>query len=552
VCAKIYDIFKFFNVSYLTALDKFGIGGKEDLEIIERGKKRRANFSFADIDEVEHYWNSEIKLLPELADAIRDACYKGGFFITDWHGPGAIARYLCKHNHVEKYMSHHNPQKVPTGVKIARQAAYAGGRFHGFRAGNFSGPVYVADINGAYIYAATKLPRLDNGRWEPVDPNTIRSKDDIQDFGLYRIKYDYTYPNIPSWIHYITKNGFLHPQPLFHRDKGGGLSWPYCTEGWFWSPEAKLVAGSSYAKFLEAWVYVSDNSFPFAKWINSAHARRIDLQKKGDPAERGFKWGLAAIYGQWAQRIGWNPRTRMAPRTHQIEWAGYITSWCRAEVYKVAKQVADKGGLISIDTDGICATVPFTGLEEGENLGQWKLEEYSGIIQWQTSMYWLRGKDNQWRTPKTRGIKRGKVSREVAEKEIARLELTSTIKGKQGHFMADRKSFWGYGRALTQNWDKWRTWEVVKSEWGFGGKIHWPNMCIRCVCPSSPDAWMHNLVVMPPEEIENKPHRLPWLEPDKEDLIPEGATILDIHHIDQWAEWDKLELYHEDELKEEW
>jgi hypothetical protein len=553
VSVKIYDIYKFFNVAYLTALDKFNIGNHEDIAVVKAGKEGRSSFSYSDLDEVERYWRTEIRLMPDLADAIRNACYNAGFFITDWHGPGALARYLCKLNKVQNYMDSRNTQKVPTGVKIARQAAYAGGRFQGFRAGNFSGNIYVADINGAYIYAATKLPRLDNGRWRRVNPDTIRNKDDIQNFGLYRISYDCK--NATQNLDEAIKIGFLYPQPLFHRDKDGGLSWPFYTEGWYWSPEAKLVAGNSDARFLEAWVYDSDDSFPFAHWIYSAHARRIELQKKGDPAERSYKWALAAIYGQWAQRIGWNTITRKAPRTHQIEWAGYITSWCRAEVWKVAMQVAERGALISIDTDGVCATVPFTGLEEGENLGQWKLEEYSGIIQWQTSMYWLRGKDGQWRTPKTRGIKRGKVSRELAEKEIARIEradIRKSIKPKFGSFVSERTSFWGYGRALNQNWNNWRKWETIQSTWIFGGRTHIPTNCIKCMVPHHPLAFMHSLVVFSPYQMENQPHKLPWLEPDKEDLDPEGATILDIHHIDDAMGWDKLEIYHDSDLREEW
>lgn len=521
VTITIYDVFGFFHTSYLRALAKFNVGNKEQIAKISAGKGKRAFFTYADLPEVLEYWKYEISLLPELMEHIRKACYDAGFYITQWHGPGALAAYALRVNGIHAW----HGKNIPKQIQIARRLAYAGGRFQDWKAGNYSGNVYTADINSAYAYACSKLPRLDKGHWRKFDCSNIRSSHDIPEFGLFYIRYD-----ARAMADRARTDGI--PFPLFHRDKKGNLTWPPCVENWYWSPEAKTVAGSRYAEFVDGWEFVSDDDshkYPFRDLVYGAYERRLQLQRDSNYAERGYKWFLASIYGQFAQRVGWDRNRRMAPRSHCLEWAGYITSFCRASVYMAAIPIALQGGLISIDTDGVTSTIPFNGSNRtfaiGEKLGEWKLEYFSGILHWQNGIYWLRTMDGKWEDPKTRGIPRGRIGLDQAMRGIERNSIGRRI-DTTCVINLTRTRFIGYRQSISGNWDNWRRWKTESVEVQFGGNgkgRHVPAMCAHCrgVSPAYRNAQMHTIIHLWPDEMQSYPHNLPWLNavPDQEKNI---------------------------------
>jgi hypothetical protein len=532
VSVTIFDSFGYFGCAYLTALRRYGIGTKKELAIIEAGKKERGHFNWFDREYVEKYWRYEISLHPLLMDKVRDACYNAGYNITSWHGPGTLASWYLKKMKVSNW----HGKNVPAPVQIARRYAYAGGRFQQFMGGYYIGPVYVADVNSAYAYACSLLPRLDNGTWRSVDPRSITPAN-IPAFGLYRIRF-----------HFQGQSDGI-PMPLFHRDKSNRLSWPNRVEGWFWGPEARNVAGTAHARILEAWVFDSDNTRPFQEWIQGAYNRRLDLQEKGDPVEKAYKWMLAAVYGAFARRVGWDRRRRRAPQSHQIEWAGFITSLCRSMVWEAASyQHYDT--VVSIDTDGVTSLRPFGNLPNGEGtgLGQWKVEEYTGILMWQSGIYWLRNKDGEWEDPKSRGIPKGKIPMDVVEQTMVNSFNMADL--DTSYFTISKTTFTGYGRALRGQMDEWRTWKPMRLKVLFGGTgktRHAPKICRYCNPRGS--APMHTMTVMPVgvTDQDNEPHRLPWLEKvqtlegveqldwdiAREDIGPED--IFENEEIGEWA-----------------
>lgn len=515
----IFDVFGFFHTSYLRALAKFKIGNADEIARIDRGKGQRSHFTYTDLAEVLRYWQVEISLLPPLMDKLRDSCYSAGFFISQWHGPGALANYVLKENNANAW--HPKKSSVPKGVQLARRLAYAGGRFQDWKCGIYYGPVYTADINSAYAAAACNLPNLATGFWRPIPKEKLRgihSPKDIGRFAVYNIRYDARRYADSAHDNHI-------PFPLFHRDSKGYLTWPPCVEGWYWSPEARTVAGSPDAEFLDGWEYVDDGTYPFRDLIRSAFQSRLELQKVGDYTEKAYKWFLASIYGQFAQRVGWDRSSRTAPRSHVLEWAGYITSYCRALVYLGARQIAKLGGLISIDTDGITSTIPFDvssligGI--GEELGQWKLETFSGIIHWQNGIYWLRDADTQeWQDPKTRGIPRGRLGRENAADAIHHASIGRRIE-TNCRISLRRERFIGYRQGLQHQWDNWRRWKPESVSVTFGGTgkgRHVPAMCSACkgVSPAYPYAAMHTVSHLWSTELLSQPHELPWLAQKRE------------------------------------
>lgn len=533
ITATIYDVFGYFHSKYTTALDKYHVGTVEQRKRIARGKDHRGNFTWAEIDEVLEYWSVEISLLPDLMEHIREACYNGGFRISKWYGPGALANYMLRHNGVRQYMS----KRIPGYAQAAIRAAFAGGRFQAWQCGEYIGDVYTRDKNSAYVQAIALLPRLDNGKWSRVDAHKINSDRDIARFGLYHIVFDIgDRANGSEW----RNRGIPEPPyPLFHRDSHGRLSWPSRTDGWYWSPEARLVAGSEFATFVEAIEYSDDGSYPFA-WVDERYQTRVHLQEMGNPAEKAFKWALAAMFGAFARRVGWDKKTRKPPLSHELAWAGFITSHCRAAIYPVAVYAHRHGGLISVDTDGVTSTVPFpeniTPEGYGSGLGEWKQEHFSGILYWQNGIYWLRDEDGRdWQEAKSRGVPKGVISREDAEAAFASASFKppyspAVIKTRKTRYV-------GYKQGLNGQFARWRVWSTEDGKLVFGGTgkgAHFPPMCRAC-CRG--DRRLHTITHIPPREMVSEPHKLPWLEElsddmaigniDVENFITSEAEIID-------------------------
>jgi hypothetical protein len=510
VSATIFDVFGFFHSKYTTSLLKFGVATKEELEAVTAGKEERENFTFADIDYVKRYWQEEISYGPVLMDRIRDACYDAGLYVTQWHGPGALAAYMLRKRGVRQWQS----KETPHEVSIAIRTAYAGGRFHLFRCGILYNPIYTADINSAYIYACSLLPRMDTGHWRRI-VGSVLDRQDLPLFGVYHISFDAGQEKARD---NHKRGAFEEIHPLFHRDRSGNLYWPSRTDGWYWGPEARTVAANPNARFLEAWVFDHDGSNPF-RWVHDEFDKRLDLQHEGNPAEKTFKWALAAMYGAFARTVGWDRKKKCAPASHELAWAGFITSWCRAEMYQLAYECWRLGGLISIDTDGVTSSVPFKpewlprGV--GERLGQWKLETFSGILSWQSGFYWLLDEDGKWTTAKTRGLKRGSLAVDAALEAIENA-VYKTGEIKPAKIKRTLTRFIGFKEALNRrdglkSWRKWVQRPMTSIMGHSNTSRHVPQFCRKCRSPEADI--LHVITHLPPKTYYSQPHKLPWLEP---------------------------------------
>lgn len=511
ICARIFDVFGFFHCKYITALRKYGIGTSEQLRKIDAGKSQRQRFTYLDLPEVLAYWRVEISLLPPLMDQVRIAAYDGGFRITNWHGPGALASYALRIHGVRKWKS----RNVPKEVQHAIRSAYAGGRFTPSRCGYYDGPVYTADLNSAYVYACSLLPRMDRGKWQRRSPDSL-DRENLPRFGVYKIAFDAG----SKWRAESRKRGIPEPPyPLFHRGKNGVLSWPDSCEGWYWTPEAQLVSNSSSARILEAWIFSDDTPGPF-QFVNDYYRRRVILQNLNSPAEKAYKWAMAAMYGAFARRVGWDQIKRLPPSSHELAWAGWITSWCRAAVYEAAKNAWLKNSLISVDTDGVTATEPFdieclvNGV--GDGLGEWKLEEWTGILYWQNGIYWMRDEDGEWTEAKTRGVPKGRIVIGKAWEALAKWDQ----KYQAPVISTTKTVFIGYRQALRGQFARWRRWETNPLNLQMGGSaggksVHYRPFCRKCLSDRAGENLniMHTVSRVPVQHLESEPHKLPWLEP---------------------------------------
>lgn len=508
VIAKIFDVFSFFNCSYMTALNEYNIGDKYTRGEIQKGKDKRAEFYWAEIKDIRRYWEFELSLMPPLMDYLRSVFYDAGFRINSWHGPGSLARFALNQHKIRECMA-----DSPSEVWLASRYAYTGGHFEQFLAGYYEGEITNVDINSAYPYAISLLPNLATGKWihqKDVDIAGISQKR----FALYRIRFH---------SHSIGKE----PYPLFRRYRDGNIRWPNLVEGWYWSPEAELVVGDKRAEFLDSWVFESDNSKPFA-WVADAYKTRKYLKDQENPIQLAFKLMLNAIYGQLAMRAGWE-RYHGKPPYHQLEWAGYVTSMCKAMIYKVAKYAYEREALVSIDTDGVYTTcrIPdsIMGNGPGDQLGQWEVQTFDGIIAWQSGFYWLK-KDGEWKKAKTRGIPKGTVDVEYAFHALANVNEDGS------NFEAikkTKKTFTGMGQALNGQFDKWLTWRETEFDVEFAGndgkRKHNPLGCNKCrgyaidLSPGLHETIPNTGVVLGDTGLSYM-HYLPWAENDSEDHSP--------------------------------
>lgn len=502
VSVHIDDIFSYFRCRYDKALRKFNIGDSQTQDQITEGKDNRADFYYRDIDYIRDYWTLELQTGCALMDKVRRMTYEAGFpGITQWYGPGALAAYSLKAHNTKDVM-----KKSPAPVLRAALSAYAGGWFERFKCGVYTGSVYTADINSAYVYAMSLLPNLAKGNWRYTRSNLVFEARNCR-FGLFHTKWSV------DWDGYIRACHGV-PFPLFHRDNNGSVKRPFKSDVWLWNPEAANASATPYAEFTEAWIFEpeGEDEFPF-DWVAAMFDTRLAMQAAGDPSEKILKWALASYYGRIAQRTGWNERTKIPPMFHQIELAGWITSKCRAMIYREALDVAQRGGLVSIDTDGIISTVPFRNLVNGEGnqLGRWKVEEFDGLIYIQNGFYWMHcagcseHEGAKWHDPKLRGIPRAKLDPSIA------LEGLRT----DGHIGISRHTFRGYGAALQGKRNEWRKWvddDIVFSVQVAGSRVHVPQFCRACGKGQKLDEALHDLVLSINRDTKSRPHSLPWLD----------------------------------------
>lgn len=504
VSAKIYDVFSFFATRLDTALSKYHIGTESDLARIASGKGERPQFRYSDLrDQIEPYWETELRLMVQLMDKFRSVLYEAGYYITSWHGAGALANYCLRNNGVQ----HHLDRDSPDAIIEAARSAYIGGRFQPFEAGYYEGPIYSADINTAYGYTFSRLPSLQNGKWVySSEPDRSGTKD--RRLGLYHIRY--ISPN----------SGGVKPLP--HRDPDGTVSWPNMTEGWFHASEAYLVRNSPYADFLESWEWEDDGSYPF-EWISGIYDDRLEMQRRGDFTELAHKKAIASFYGSIAQRAGWE-RLNGPPKWHQLEFAGAITSECRSLVYTAARSVGKS--IVSIDTDGVLASSPFRKLPNGVGvqLGQWKTEEYTGILYVQNGVYWLRDREGNWLPPKSRGIPRRKLKFD---------DIYARVKAGENPIEIQQHQFLGYGLALRGRMQDWRKWIDSPRKLTFGGtgkSVHSPRFCPACKQGKGFADCLHPLLPVPPKSLVSSLHHLPWIEDSEE-----SEMRLTVTELDKWS-----------------
>jgi hypothetical protein len=471
-------------------------------ETVRIFKGLRSDFLWRDIESIRYYMRLELKYTIELMDRVRETLYGAGYLPNSWHGPGAIATLAIRRHGVYSAMA-----KCPEKVNEAARYAMTGGRFTFHLGGWADAGIWVYDLRSAYPYFCTKLPNLARGSWRysgVYEPGK---------FAVYHIRYDVAHADIPL----ADKVDRFKIHPLFRRMPNGSVHYPPVVESWYWNPEAELVKDDPAATFLGGWIFDEDDETdrPFA-WLATYFERKESAKRRGDRTGWVWKKIINAVFGQLARKSGWDHKSRTPPKSHQLEWAGWITSACRAAVYAAAIQAGDS--LISIDTDGITCLAPLPNLDIGGNLGQWGEQYYEDGIFWQSGIYFLK-RDGKWEKgeAKTRGIPRGTYTPE---------DLLNKLEETPGRFedralTMTKRLFITYRTARIRGWDNLGKWEDVPCKFIFGGHdkaSHAAHLCHKH-CVGMPGK-MHRIGRRPISDYQevsagtiwSVPHKLPWLE----------------------------------------
>lgn len=433
----IYDIVSFFQKPFLDACDEY-LGEYEGRDIIAREKANRGNFSWRQISTIGKYNQLELELGERLANELRLRLNAVGLRPRRWIGPGAIAAALFEREGVRAHMS----RDIPSAVAEAARYAYSGGRFECVKYGISDKPAFEYDVNSAYPKALSLVASLAGGTWKHAGRGAKIEKSET--FALYRVRWQQTDYDKAAVI----------PGPLFVRAPNGTISYPMQGENWVWQPEVEnlpeysALTGLKYS-ILEKWVLVpATHKRPFA-FVPALYERRKALKAAGDGAHVGIKLGLNSMIGKCAQQVGWNKITGEAPTYHQLEWAGFVTSWCRAAVLKAAMQ--DLNAVIAFETDALFTSRKLN-LPVSDRLGEWEISEFRSLTYAQSGLYfgtvWNPKKERWEEVAKSRGADRGKVTREKVE--------TAMRAGENLPVALTR--FMGAGVALARGLAVWRRW----------------------------------------------------------------------------------------------
>lgn len=508
----IYDIFSFFGCKFTDAL-KTWVPEYQGNDVIERGKAKRDVFTWDDIAMIEEYWREEIDQLVVLADALRTNLRNGAELeLGRWYGPGAIASALFKKHGTRDAMS----RAIPDAVNEAAQHAYFAGRFELWQAGFHDGKVWQNDINSAYPAAMIHLPNLAKGKWVYVE-NVQR----IDHFGVYHIRRkERRLSRKEEWLAFNSTQG---PQPLPYRVHSGEVRFPEWVDGWYWSPEARLVWGDDSYEFVEGWVFVETDTSdrPFA-WVADMYERRLRFKAEKNPAQLSVKLGLNSLYGKMAQRIGWDEETGEPPEFHQLEWAGWITSYTRASLYPLLREAWEKGALVSCETDSIMTTQELGVEWDGKTLGKWDCETYDGVIYLQNGLY-FKNESGTW-AQKIRGMDKAPKDADIKEgQKPLTLDLALWWMRREDCFKYELEvtttRFIGIHKALHVN-KPWlhRVWSTDEKHVKLGGngkRVHIAGKCRACKEGRGNGFGFHDLSLSVMKTAVDKgrmstKHKLPW------------------------------------------
>lgn len=348
----VWDIFRFFQSSFVKALEAWKICPQSEINEIARMKEVRSELEKRSREEIHDYCKKECLNLARLARALIEAHKAAGLELKSYYGAGSTASvFLARQGIAEKR------GEIPEQMRMPLACAFFGGRFENSFVGAASGPIYSYDISSAYPYQTSGLPCLLCGHWTH---HSMR-RQSLPDTG-----------NGLALLHWRTPpkvygNGRWGGLPIRTRD--GTIVFPLgAAGGWTWLREFEAARElNPLIEATEVWRYETDcNHKPFVD-VPKYYRERVSLGK--DAKGIVLKLGINSIYGKLAQSKGVNP-----PFQSWV-WAGNITSNTRAQLLRAI--VDAPNDILMLATDGVYSRSRLK-LDLPADTGTWDLEKPLG------------------------------------------------------------------------------------------------------------------------------------------------------------------------------
>lgn len=420
---RIYEVFGFFQTSFVKSLESWGLGRSDQ---IEHMKTQRGSFTRRDTVKIIEYCHEECDLLVELMNKLRESCQGAGIVPDLWMGTGAMATALFKadvdyvHHRYDSDLAEDRPEALN-----AILSAYFGGRVEQFKQGNFEN-IKTYDLRSAYPYAISQLTPLYRRKLKHINRPYKPSPD-----GIYRCRWK-------------NLQGALMPFPVRYKKN---IYYPTSGEGWYHGVEVAQALRLGYEiELLEGYKLTrieGGTQYPFGM-VSYRFQQRAELKKKGDAAEKAVKLALNSMYGKMAQGRGFKGKP---PKWQSYWWAGQVTAMTRARILQALHEVTDP---IMVATDGVFCQGQGTLKPSRDGLGTWEEGSYDRFFCLKSGVY--QGiKDGQAIT-KSRGF----FSNEVDYDALRECWEENRSKGV---YTYNSHRFLGAGAALArQTLTKWRTW----------------------------------------------------------------------------------------------
>lgn len=505
----VWDIFSFFGGSFVSALTDY-LGDIPALSKITEGKQARGDFHYSQVDSyIKPYWQAELDAMVQLANKLRDNLLEAGYPITKWHGPGAVASLMFNQHETDSVRA-----DAPDDIGHAIRCAYAGGRFELHAVGHTEQPVYEYDIRSAYPYAISMLPNLAAGQWEYISNPTDAEIRTFR-FAIYHVVY---YARTP-----------FAPGHLFRRNDKGKITYPHYVEGWYHAPEVASMLSHPEITVDGAWVLHVDDSYPF-QWVRELYETRQQWKREGRPAQHAIKLGLNSMYGKMAQQKGWEETFRQhgrPPRWHQLDYAGFVTAYCRMMVRYLALIAYNRNGLVSIETDAVFSTVELDDFVTlSQELGQWEKITHYGMTTIQSGLYYVRDENGEWHS-KIRGLD----SNSLSHNDVLSIYSipTETMYERDIGLTGETTRFNGLHKALHTDRSRWQRWETQQIKLAPGDRYkrtHSHKMCPNCSNGETLADSLHQTVNTGESGVSSE-HHVAWL--NQESLTAE--TLFGVPYV---------------------
>lgn len=355
----IWDLFKFFQGKFLTAIKDWKVGDEALWDRIEHMKDRRAEFDKESALAVRNYCLEETRCIGQLAHKLTDAHTEVGLTLKSYYGAGSSGAAMLDAMGIREKLAPALPE-----MRDAIASGFFGGRFENSVIGAIREPLVNWDISSAYVYQLAFLPCLEHGSWTHTKNRKDIEKAEAQSGALVRYSLG-SNPRIVDW------------GPFPFRTKDGSISFPVESGGgWVWLDE--YLAGERlfpHVRFHEAWVYSSNcGCKPFQK-IPEYYLQRLKIGKEG--AGIVIKLGMNSCYGKLAQSVG-------NAIFNSWIWAGMITSGTRAQLLQLLGLHKDRSDVLMMATDGLLtrdhsilppSPLPTGTGKSGKPLGGWERKD---------------------------------------------------------------------------------------------------------------------------------------------------------------------------------